>query len=486
MAPDYLIGVDLGTSVVKTTLFDTAGRSLADATRTAALSQPAPGFAEQRGEDFYAATLATIREVVDKTGTPPAAVAAIAFDGQMAGAIGIDREWNALTPWYPSALDNRYQPYIGSMQERVGDQLVALNGSLPFMAPRMLWWQDQHPDLYRRIHKVLMLANYVAGRMANLAAGDAFIDPSYLTWIGVSDTARRAWSEELAAACGIPLEKLPRIVPSTAVVGRLSAAAATACGLAAGVPLVAGAGDQVAGFIGAGLVEPGQLVDVAGTFPVLATSLNKYFADTQYGMLQPLAGPLGPDHWYPMMYISGGGLTHRWYRDQFAAEEMHQAAVAGTSAYYLLDAQAALVPPGSEGLMFIPHLVGRACPTDPAGTRRLAGFHLDAQESAFLPRAAGINCLRLCGRIGSGAGIHPHRPLQGSAGDRRRRPKRPVEPDQGRRVGGALRPAGASRRGGPGLRHHSGRGRGDLSRSGCDGGAIRAHGQPRRTAACPA
>ena len=287
MAPDTLIGVDLGTSEVKTTLFDTAGRSLADATRTAALSQPAPGFAEQRGEDFYAATLATIREVVAKADTPPAAVAAIAFAGQMAGAIGIDREWNALTPWYPSALDNRYQPYVASMQERVGDQLVALNGSLPFMAPRMLWWQDQHPDLYRRIHKVLMLANYVAGRMADLVADDAFIDPSYLTWIGVSDTAQRAWSEELAAACGIPLEKLPRIVPSTAVVGRLSAAAATACGLAAGVPLVAGAGDQVAGFIGAGLVEPGQLVDVAGTFPVLATSLNKYFADMRYGMLQP-------------------------------------------------------------------------------------------------------------------------------------------------------------------------------------------------------
>jgi len=112
MAPDTLIGVDLGTSVVKTTLFDTAGRSLADATRTAALSQPAPGFAEQRGEDFYAATLATIREVVDKTGTPPAAVAAIAFAGQMAGAIGIDRDWNALTPWYPSALDNRYNPIL--------------------------------------------------------------------------------------------------------------------------------------------------------------------------------------------------------------------------------------------------------------------------------------------------------------------------------------------------------------------------------------
>jgi xylulokinase len=378
-----LIGVDLGTSAVKTTLFDVAGQSLAAATREAPLHQPAPGHAEQRGEDFLAATYATIREVVEKSGIAPGAVAAIAFDGQMAGAIGVDRAWNALTPWYPSALDNRYQPYVARMQEQAGDQLVALNGALPFMAPRMLWWQAQSPELYRRIDKVLILANYVAGQMAGLRADDAFIDPSYLTWTGVSDTARRTWSAELAETCGIDRAKLPRVVPSVSIVGHLSPAAAAQCGLLAGVPLVAGAGDQVAGFIGAGLVEPGQLVDVAGTFHVLATSQNEFFADTRHNMLQPLAGPVSADHWYPMMYISGGGLTHRWYRDQFAAELKAQAAVDGCSAYELLDRQAAAVPPGSEGLMFIPHLVGRACPSDPAVRGAWLGFTWTHQRPHF-------------------------------------------------------------------------------------------------------
>ena len=260
------------------------------------------------------------------------------------------------------------------MQARVGDRLFELNGSLPFMAPRMLWWQDQYPDLYRRISKVLILANYVAGRMANLAADEAFVDPSYLTWIGVCDTARRAWSEEIAGACDIPLEKLPRIVPATSVIGYLSAEAASTCGLVQGIPLIAGAGDQVAGFMGAGLVEEGQLVDVAGTFPVLATTLADFFADTEYQMLQPLAGPIGDHHWYSMMYISGGGLTHRWYRDQFAVEELAQAALEGVSAYELLDRGAAEAPPGSDGLLFIPHLVGRACPSDPAVRGSWLGF----------------------------------------------------------------------------------------------------------------
>ncbi|MBX7235711.1 MAG: xylulose kinase [Caldilineales bacterium] len=366
MTQDHLIGVDLGTSVVKATLFDTAGVALADAARPAALHQPAPGVAEQRGEDFVRAALETMREVVERAGVAAAGVAAIAFAGQMAGAIAIDREWNALTPWYPSALDARYLPYQARMQERAGDRLVSLTGSLPFMAPRMMWWKDEQPDLYRRIDKVLILANYVAGKLAGLRADDAFIDPSYLTWIGLSDTARRVWSPELADLFDLSLEKLPRIVPATTVIGHLSAEAAAECGLAAGTPLVAGAGDQVAGCLGAGLVESGQLVEVAGTFPVLATCLDRYLADTRFGMLQPLAGPLGEHHWYPMMYISGGGLTHRWFRDQFKAE--------GLDSYAALDEQAAGIPPGAEGLLFIPHLVGRACPPDPNVRGAWLGF----------------------------------------------------------------------------------------------------------------
>ncbi len=366
MAHDYLIGVDLGTSVVKTTLFDRTGVALADATQPAALHQPAPGMAEQDGEDFVRAALATIREVVEKAGAAAGDVAAIAFDGQMAGAIGIDRDWNALTPWYPSALDARYQPYLARMQAIAGERLVALTGSQPFTAPRMLWWREEQPDLYRRIDKVLILANFVAGRLAGLQAADAFIDPSYLTWIGLGDTGRRAWSPELAELFDLPLDKLPRIVPATSIIGHLTAETGSQCGLDAGVPLVAGAGDQVAGCLGAGLVESGQLVEVAGTFPVLATCLDRFLADTRFGMLQPLAGPLGDDQWYPMMYIGGGGLTHRWFLDQFKSE--------GLDTYQALDEQAAAIPPGAEGLLFIPHLVGRSCPPDPNVRGAWIGF----------------------------------------------------------------------------------------------------------------
>jgi len=383
MAQDCLIGVDLGTSVVKTTLYNAKGTRLAHAAREASLYQPGPGLAEQRGEDFDGAALETIREVVSRVELHPTAVAAIAFGGQMGGAMGIDRDWNAVTPWYPSTLDTRYQPYLARMLDQAGDRLLALGGALPLAAPRMLWWKSEHPELYKRIHKVIILANYVAGRLAGLRADEAFIDPSYLTFIGLSDTGQRAWSGELAELWGLSLDKLPRVVPATAVIGRLSKEAAQACELAAGVPLVAGAGDQVAGFLGAGLVEVGQLIDVAGTFSVFATCLDRFVVDTAHDMLQSLAGPICDAHWYLMMYIGGGGLTHRWFCDQFANAEKEQAKVQGTSVYEWLDAQAADLPPGAEGLLFIPHLAGRICPTDPAVRGAWLGFTWTHRKSHF-------------------------------------------------------------------------------------------------------
>jgi xylulokinase len=383
MAPECLIGVDLGTSIVKATLFTSEGRLLEDAALTPALHQPEPGLAEQDGDEFYTTVLRCVEQVVAKAKLKKTSVAAIAFDGQMAGAMGVDREGKALTPWYPSALDTRYQPYLADMLKIAGRRLVELTGSQPYAAPRMLWWKKENPDLYRRIHKVVILANYVASRMAGSSGDDAFIDPSYLTWYGLADSAKRNWSDELARMFELSTDKLPRIVPATSIIGHLSDEAAAGCGLSGGIPLVAGAGDQVASCLGAGLVEEGQLIDVAGTFSVLATCMNRFFADTRHGMLHPLAGPVSDTQWYPMMYISGGGLTHRWFCEHFCCEDSKDFLATDGSVYQALDEKAAGLTPGSEGLLFIPHLVGRACPSEPSIRGSWVGFTWTHRKEHF-------------------------------------------------------------------------------------------------------
>jgi xylulokinase len=376
MAAQHLIGVDLGTSVVKAGLYEADGTLVAQAARPAPLRQPAAGVAEQDGDEFLAAAAAAVREAVSRAGVAPAQVAGIAFDGQMGGAMAVDRRFQALTPWYPSGLDGRYLPHQQRLAGQAGTHLIELCGDLPIMSPRMLWWREESPELYRRIAKVVTLAGYVAGRMTGLQAEQAFIDPSYLTWVGLGDTARQRWSPDLAALTGLGaggLARMPRIVPATEVVGRLSHEAAAACGLPAGVPVAAGAGDQAAGFVGAGLVDRGQLIDVAGTFPVFGICAGRYFADLNTRMLKPIASPLGGGAWYSMMYINGGGLTHRWFAEQFAPGG-NGAAGAGAAAFRELDGAAEQVAPGSDGLLCVPHLMGRACPSEPDLRGAWVGF----------------------------------------------------------------------------------------------------------------
>ena len=377
MTTQYLIGVDLGTSVVKAGLYDAGGRLVAQAARPAPLRQPAPGVAEQDGDEFLAAAAASMQEVVSEAGAAPAHVAGIAFDGQMGGAMAVDARFRALTPWYPSGLDGRYLPHQQVLAERAGAHLIERCGDLPIMSPRMLWWREESPQLYRGIAKVVTLAGYVAGRMAGLRADRAFVDASYLTWVGLGDTAGHRWSAELADITGLGgggLARMPRIVPATEVVGHLSHEAAAACGVAEGVPVVAGAGDQAAGFVGAGLVETGQLIDVAGTFPVFGICSRRYFADLDTRMLKPIASPLGSGAWYSMMYVNGGGLTHRWFAEQFAGAGGNAEPAAGGAAFAALDAAAERVAPGADGLLCVPHLMGRACPNEPDARGAWVGF----------------------------------------------------------------------------------------------------------------
>lgn len=365
MTDELIIGVDLGTSVVKATLYDGEGAALAHATRPVALHQLTPGIAEQDPDEFVAHTVTVLGELLARAGVGGGAVAAIGFDGQMGGIMGIDRDWNAVTPWLPSTLDNRYQPYLARVQAAHEETILRTAGSVPIAGPRLLWWQEEHPEIFRRIHKVVMLSGYVAGKLGGLDGDAAFVDPSYLTWLGMADTGLRAWSAELLELWRLHTGLLPLIVPATSVVGALTPAVARATGLSAGIPLVAGAGDQVAGFLGAGLVDEGDCIDVAGTFPVFAGCTNRFVVDTEFGALQSLAGPLADEHWYVMMYISGGGLTHRWFAQQFARDVTARHDGDWAAVFAALDAEAAPIAPGSDGLLFIPHLGGRSSPAAP-------------------------------------------------------------------------------------------------------------------------
>ena len=383
MAKTYLIGVDLGTSATKAALYDTDGRSIADASLDVPLYYPKPGVVEQENDDFYFSAAKTVRRCLEMSGVSPKEVAAIAFDSQMAGIGSVDEKFHPATR-FDSWLDMRCKPYIEYLNDHFGEMITRLTGCPPTCdhGPKILWWKEEEPQAYRRIAKFITPAGYVAGRLAGLKADQAFMDYTFIHFSGYADTEQGKWSERLCNTVGIDMEKLPEIVEPWRVIGEVTSQAALDFGLAAGTPVAAGAGDTAAGALGAGIVRAGMLFDTAGTASVLAGCTDHFVVDVSNRALLTMRSVI-PGLWNPLAYIAGGGLALRWFRDQFFHTRLGKAQPAESDLYHLMDEAAGRIAPGAEGLFFSPHLGGRISPADPSMRGAWVGFSWGHTQAHF-------------------------------------------------------------------------------------------------------
>jgi xylulokinase len=382
MPQRYVIGVDLGTSATKAALYRPGGSLVADASAEVPLRYPAPGAVEQDQADFWTSAATTVRRVIGASGIEAREVAAIGFDSQMAGIGSIDEDFEPAAR-FDSWLDMRCQPYIEALAREHGGLVTRVTGCPPTCAhaAKMLWWQHERPEDYARIARFVAPAGFVAGRLSSLKVDDAFIDHTFLHFTGVANAEEGAWSPELTGRLGIDPERLPKIVPPWQVVGEAAPERAREFGLAPGTPVVAGAGDTAASALGAGIVTPGMLFDVAGTASVLAACTDRYVADVENRVLLVMRS-IVPGLWHPLAYIGGGGLALRWFRDTLAGlvpdDERERETL-----YEALAEEAAGVPPGSDGLFFSPHLGGRICPADPGRRGTWHGFSWGHRRAHF-------------------------------------------------------------------------------------------------------
>ena len=365
MQKKYLIGVDLGTSATKAALYQIDGKLISDASAEVPLFYPQPGVVEQENDDFYTSAAQTVRKCIESSHIDPKEVAAIAFDSQMAGVGLIDEEFKPVAK-FDSWLDMRCQPFIESMDKEYGERITQLTGCPPTCdhGPKMLWWKNEQPDVYVRTAKFVMPGTYVAGRLADLKADQAFIDHTYIHFSGFSDTQKATWSTELCERFGLDIGKLPRIIDPCDIIGEVSERSATEFGLSPGIIIAAGSGDTAANALGAGIVRPGMLFDVAGTAAVLAGCTDKFVTDTENRALLTMRSVI-PSLWHPLAYIGGGGLALRWFRDQFFNTTHGEVLPVFEDLYPEMISLADAVAPGSDGLFFSPHLGGRICPSSP-------------------------------------------------------------------------------------------------------------------------
>ncbi len=356
MKAPYLIAVDLGTSFIKAALYDVSGNQIAASQAPVASDASRAGIFLQSGEDICRSVLKTLRDLSGRIGEKKHRVAAIGFTGQMAGFIGAGRNWEDITTWSCS-LDTRYAPFAEEQIRSMGKDFLEISGTNgPVMAPKITWFAHDFPDQAARVAKYMLISSYVIGRLSAADIEQAALSSSYATWTGLADIRGKAWSDSLCGRLGIQTEKLPRIVDYHTVCGALSAEAAAVTDLPSGIPLTAGAGDKIAGCIGAGILTPGDTTFEASSYAavsVLADSYRPNPARQDYDAIPALED----GQFYLHRYFPGSGITLQWFIDTFREAEM-----SSEEAFKVIEAAASGIPAGSDRLMAVGMLGGSAMP----------------------------------------------------------------------------------------------------------------------------
>lgn len=352
------VGCDLGTMGSKAAVVDEDGTLLGESFEEVPLDRPRAGWVEQDPLRIEASAHRVVRQAVGESRRRED-VAGIAFSGQMSGIGTVDQHMEPATP-YDSWLDTRCEPWIERMATHA-DRVVELSGCPPTYShgPKMLWWQHERPDDHARIARFVPIGSFVTARVAGLSVDDAFVDDTHLHFSNVADTAAGTWSDELVDLVGLDPARLPRIVAPTDVVGTVTREAAEAMDVPVDTPVAAGAGDTAAAALGAGAVVPGRAFDAAGTASVLAMAVDGFHPDRATHTLM-CSRSIVRGGFLSLAFVNGGGLALRWFRDNLAGD------LAGREdGYRRLDKLAAKVEPGSDGLLWFPHLQGRVLPPRP-------------------------------------------------------------------------------------------------------------------------
>ena len=351
MNPLFL-GIDIGTGGTKTVLSDPDGTIVAESFFASTLYRPDKDTVYEEPEEIFRSVINGIMTCVERAGTAKTQIAAIGIDAQMAGVMGIDDSFEAVTP-LDSWLDTRCAPYTEQIRLRAGDEAIRSSGGqiIHSHASKILWWKEEQPDTYRKIKKFVQPNAYVAGKLCGLSADDAFMDYTFLHFNCFSDNAALGFNSALLKEFGVEEEKMPRIVSPQAVVGTVLPEFATVLGLGDKVKVIAGCGDTAASSLGAGVTRKGLAYDVAGTASVFACCTDRFCPDVQNKTLL-FSRSVCEDLFLPLSYISGGGMCLSWFSDLSGKD------------FKTLDFLAAQKRPGADGVTFIPHFSGRTFPLD--------------------------------------------------------------------------------------------------------------------------
>lgn len=359
MSGPYVIGCDVGSQGTNCALYSADGTLVASSYQAYDLSFPFPGAAEQDATLWPAAVAAGVREVLASVPEGPSAVKGLSFGSQLDGMVVCDKDARPLRPamiW----MDRRAEAQAAHVAERMApDEFyrhVGANLDSSHAIFKALWVRDEEPEVWAQTGFLMSPGTFVLREVA----GPVAVDYSNASSLALLDPRSRRWSAEVLAAVDVPESLLPELTSAVEPISAITAAFAESTGLSPETVVAVGCGDEMAATLGAGVFAPGEVCDVVGTAePVCAASSEPREDPTMLVECHPHADP---DAWLLENpgFVSGGNL--RWWRDQFSPIERGAEAEGLGDAYDLLSREAERVPPGAEGLVFLPCMQGAMAP----------------------------------------------------------------------------------------------------------------------------
>ena len=345
-----IIAHDLGTTGDKASLHTDSGALVSAVTERYRTDFRAGGVAEQDPADWWDAVCAATRRLLDRAGVAPNRVAAVGFSGQMMGAVLLDAEFRPVRPALIWA-DHRSQEQADRVNAALGAErayrLLGHRVHPTYSLTKVMWVRQHEPEVFGRVAQVCLAKDYVVHRLT----GRLVTDRSDASSTNAYDQAAGRWSAEVLAAAELDSSLWPEIVPATTVAGPLLPQAAAAVGLLPGTPIVLGGGDGPLAALGAAIIDPSDgAYAYLGSSSWISLSANEPLHD-------PLMRTMTFDHvvpgrWVPTATMQAGGASLDWITEVLSP---------GVDDRFT-DLLRAAEDADTEGLYFLPHLLGERSP----------------------------------------------------------------------------------------------------------------------------
>lgn len=359
MMQELILGLDLGTTAIKTAIYTRNGILLGVSTIEYDLLTPQVNWVEQKPEVYWDSIKTGMAKLREKIGYNPNEIKAMAISAQGETLFFTDKDGNPLRNaivW----MDNRAQEEAKQLKERFTDEICyQVTGQVSFEpcwpASKILWVKNNEPVIFQKIEYFMLIEDYIIFRLTGKLVSEGSLLCSTTYW----DINTKKYWDEMLDYLDITPKQLPAIMESGMQVGSVLPQIAEELGLSTNTIVCTGALDQAAGAIGVGNISEGIFSENIGAALAICIPVKKPVFDPNRTM--PLHYFAIPDM-YMIHTFTTGGMTLRWFRDMFCQYETDKDQKKKTDTYITMDNYAAEVPPGCEGLLMLPHLTGSLAP----------------------------------------------------------------------------------------------------------------------------